>query len=921
MASNSTLGRFQALARGAGFGPTDRETSYAAGLHKKQTDEHDTAALDAAVASLDTWKKRVGNDWTIFTESSKSGGESVMPKGFTGTPQDYVDAHRQSMRNLDEHKYILPSDIVAMYDNSTSIDYENDLGISRDILGPGKFMNSVTSKEVENEKGTRATNYQVRSVDPETGQMHDANPTFGGKSEAALAEEGGDEAVAKGSWPPVSNAVRDKVFTSFMAKLYARSPGSSRSMLNFATRSVGENASDPIREAKEQEMLQLIVDSGGEEAVEAQKILDNYGTNFRAQEQTIDKDFATAQTAEREKLTTRNEGIRKNNEKLVEAARRQARNPEGDGYGLGGTDDPNTPDVNEALPMGKELWDRLPKFIVVGQQGGFSLEDYTLNDDMVGMENYVAVKDAIPLNMTRAQWGSLRSWQRAQLQVRHDALVARNLHTAWRGTVSRSEGKVGGDTTLAEEIEAYDKAGVPGGMGVKEHDKTLKDVKEFWDKFNARGQRSLNPETGNMDWKEGSDRANLMDFLRNNPGELAAFKESPFKFAQNHMVEDAVSITGGPANADEIIAANVKGVIDEVDIKAAVAAMARPAGTLTQAHMDTLRAEAAKLTGAHAVKQDEMAALIEKQQQNNGDLNKEERAGIMLGVISTFPEGDPRFGQLLQSTPSWVERGTWDNFTQTFEQENVRLEQYDRGLNQAQENINLRSDELELNKIKLTQQQYEFQVGIAQDQRAAVDSAMGGSPYVRAAVAQAMQTQFGKNLYQIGDDFDPDLETAYTPEGFRAYISTYNAMTNQHIEATKGIPEKNWTPQMRADEVAIKSGLVLGVKQFLRAEEARNTGLWTKLVTLLPWVTRDTVGSASLDEVSQLVAFKKDHSTAEKIGEVAYYKHVNPRTMREQGEPIPAFSLHKALGEYGGRELLWSLSVGNREKFNSRQGK
>ena len=921
MATNSILSRFQSLARGAGYGPSDYESAAMARAHKEQTDEHDTANLDTARFRLDEYTKRFTNDWNIYQNSlRRDPANPVLPKGFGGSWEDYEAAHARGIRNLDEKKYLMPSDIQTLYGLEDSIDYENISGEWTDILGPGKFMSPVTSEHVDDDEFGPSTNYQVSTVNPDTGQAHDANPTYSGTPVAKLHARGGDAEVEAASWPPVPNEARDTLFETNMSGLYKRSPGSMSSMLTLADRQIDGEPFSPGRAANEQAAMQAVVDAlGGRYAQTMDEIVRARG-EYATQEERIDAEFAKAQETKRGELGVENTAIQARNEELVEAARLQARNPEGTGYGVGGTDDPSTPDVNEALPMGQELWDRLPKWAVVPGSASagpylsmptYVLEDSSVNPDLVGMENYVAVKDAIPLNMTRPQWNSLKPEQREVLQERHDHLVRENLRSAWRDTVSTSAGK-SRNSVLAEELETYRNTSVPQGVSAAEYDDTLKNVEAFWDRFNKRGQGGSGDNWLHPD--EESDKGKLWKFLRNNPEELALFKESPLAFAQKHMDNNAESITGAPPDPEAIADADIEGVKKLVDIDAVINAMERPVGTLTQENIAAIQAEAAKLKGEYTVKQEEMARLIDQNQRENRRLDKEDRAATALGVISVFPEGDARFGQLLQAMPSWIERGTWDDFQATFDQENVRLEQYARQLDQADIKLDQDQQTLELRRQEYDQDVYEFEQTRLDDNRKSLEAARNTSAGYKDFRTTLTNTRFFKLRYNTDGASDgPVSLDQFTAEDFGAYIEVTNQMMASVVNPL-GLPQSQWSPAQWTDYEAVKADIAAGVKIMLRSENQRNTSFWQSFMQLFgkDWTN---LGPAAFDSVSQLVAFKEDNSPADTLGEVAYYKHINPRTGQEQGNDMPATDLHAIFGPLGGREMLWALSVGNNERF------
>ena len=916
MATNNSLGtpnysRWQAMARGAGYGRTD--DFRIAQAAKEQTDEKDFSNLDRAVSELDTWKVQIQNDWADYNQSlTDPTVPTKLPEGFVGTAKDYENAYFQARRNFGVKKNYAPSDIQRMYGKDAAIKYENLSGLWGTILGDGKFMNPVTSEQVDTDFGS-GINYQVRTVDPQTGQIYDANPTFGGKPVAQLQAEGGDAAVQAGSWPPIPDAARDEVFFSNVADLYQRVPGASSAVRTVGTQDPNLQGFVPGRVQNELAALQAIRE--GSQGVYDTALQELQGTQaaYRQQEVDIDTQFAKDKQEERARLIEENEAMTAQMAEDAKNAAMAERNPQGTGYGItwsglnvttGGGFTGQGPIVippGQQLPMGDELYNMLPDYVITPDFTGYSRGTKFMHVPD-NMKDYIVPRGSTPLNMTNDQHKSLTSGQRTIVEQKNEDLINRNLQKLWRDQVTLNN--MSGQSALRTELKEYRETDVPGDISAVQYDKVANDVEAFYENQNRRGNK-------NKFWEA----------LRNSPDDLALFRESPFRFAEKYMNDDAAfqSFIGLEPTTKDIDATPLPQIKSQADIDAVINAMERPTGTLMPSHIAVLEAEVARLDTLRQEDQQAVADFIDKFDGNMQQVTKEDKAATWLAVASTFHEGDPRgtnwFKSITEAGPSLIERGRWDDFTQNFQQNERRLAQQDRNLTLQEEGLDIRWEELGLNKSKFTQEQLEFQTQQLNDARSNITAWRNGSQRLVGYKGELTNNNFYKMLHNTAGVSGGSKLSDYSEEEFASYIG----LTLGMLDNISLIPKEQWGVAEWADYAAVQSDVALGMKTMLRKMSQENISMWRQFLSFFG--ADYQTGPAAFDTVTSLVAF--DDATeqpTEDPAKIAYYMHVDPRTMQELGNKIPATQMDSVMGPLGGREALLALSLGNHKKYRELRG-
>ena len=902
MATNDTLGsfnpptysRFQAMARGAGYGRSnDFRIAQAA---KEQTDEKDFSNLDRAVSQLDTWKVKVKNDWDAYNRSLTDTESPIkLPEGFTGTPKDYEAAYFQARQNFGVNKNYAPSDIQRMYGKDAAIQYENLSGLWGKILGDGKFMNPVTSEQVDTDFGP-GINYQVRTVDPETGQIYDANPTFGGKPVAQLQAEGGDTAVEAGSWPPIPDKARDDAFFSGVADLYQRVPGASSAVRNLNFQDSNLQGFVPGRVQNELTALQAVRDgSQGVYDTALQKLQDTQAA-YTKQEADIDTQFAKDKQERRAQLVAENKALEK--QMAEDAITASNTNPtEGTGYG---TAVANYAYGTPMLPMGDELYEQLPGYYLVG--GGYAPLGAQSVDIEVpdNMKDYIAPRSHTPMNLTEDQHKSLTSEQRANAERRDEELINKNLQTLWRDQVTLNSGDR--QSALRAELKEYRETDVPQDITASQYDKVANDVEAFYKTQNK---------------KVNKDK--FWEALRNSPEDLALFRESPFRFAEKYMNDDTaftafICMEPKPEDLKDTPMAKIK---SQADIDKVIKAMERPTGTLMPSHIAVLEAEVARLDTITQRDQQAVVDFINKFDGNMQQVSKEDRAATWLALASTFPKGDARgtqlFSMIANSGSALVERGRWDDFSDKFALDQRKADQTDTSLFLTERGLDLRLEELDFQRGKKTTDDWQWQ----QDYNLKLKNSINaerGSTLTEYNTAKKL-TNFYKMMYGPGDaPSSLDNVTAFNEGDFSAYTN----LGLQSLATITARPTNQWTAQDFSNYQSIKHDLATASNVMLKKMSEENASMWDRFLSFFG--ADKSVGVRAYDYAAELIAIGRDGLPTDDPSQVTAYKQIDPRTFQELGSEIPATSLEDVFGSLGGRQILLGMSLGNNDAYRKARG-
>ena len=925
MATNNTLGqapnysRWQAMARGAGYGGQD--DFRLAQAAKQQTDEKDFSNLDRTVSELDRWKVKIKNDWEVYNQSlTDPNTTATLPDGFVGTAKDYETSYFQARQNFGVNKNYAPTDIQRLYGKDAAIQYENISGLWGNILGDGKFMNSVTSEQVETDFGP-GVNYQVRSVDPRTGRVHDANPTFGGTPVAQLQANGGDEAVEAGSWPPIPDAARDQVFFSNIADRYQRVPGASS-----AVRTLGEQDSSlqgyvPGRVENELRALQDI--QGGNKGVydEAFALLQDTQGAYAQQEVNIDTQFAKDKQEERKRLQDDNTALRAQYAEDAKNAQMAERNPEGTGYGRRPTTRMNVtqgggvtgqgpivvPPGQSDLPMGDELYDLLPEYYQMPSPpyGIAGTLDIEVPDEL---SDLIVPRNSTPVNMTAVQHKSLSSKQRELAENKHEDIVQKNLQTLWREQITWNSGD-SRQSALRTELKEYRETDVPADISADQYDKVANDVEAFYAKYSG--------------WGSTSRKDKFWEALRNSPDDLELFRESPFRFAEKYMNDETAltAFIGLEVKPEEIAATPLPEIKSQADINAVIEAMNRPTGTLMPSHIEVLKQEVARLDTLSQQSQQDVVEFINKFDGNMQQLDKEDRAAAWLALASTFPQGDARgtqlFSMIANSGPSLIERGRWDDFSDKFNLEQRKASQTDTSLFLQEQNLEARWEEIDLQKARYTTTDIQWQKEYNLKLRNAVSAERGST--LTDYNSGKKETNFYKMMYGTADQPSSlDDVTAFNYGDFAAFTNLgLKALSDVSIR-NNGVPMRDWTPQDFANYQGIKHDLATASNVMLKKMSEENANLWTKFLSLIG--ADNTVGVRAYDYASELIAIGRDGNPTDDPSQVTHYKQIDPRTFQELGNEIAAIELEEVFGSLGGRSVLLGMSLGNNDAYRHARG-
>ncbi len=911
MARNRLLSTWQAMGRGAGFGPTAAEDLAVAQAVKEQTDEKDYANLASVLSQTDAFNKKIARDWARYTNSMSSDPTNpILPAGFA-SPDEYEVAFNKARDNKNIHKAFLPSDVGNLLGQEQRIQYENISGVWPELLGEGKWMNPITSTVGED----GSTDYSVRTIDPKTGRVFDANPTYGGTSVAELYAKGGDAAVEEGSWPPIPSEGSDQAFVQRLQNMHGRVSGASSQIMNMGQPSW--QTWSPERDARERAALRAAADSAeGAYAVQLREL--QRQRELMDTEQAAIAQFDTQQAKGGSSAPTStstsapapapasgNNQIKSNPGQVVKNATDAATsNMEGPGYGVTVTF-PNGAAVIDK-PLGQSLYLQLPR-PTTKQVGSWSLEQYDptkldkFSSAKFGADvepssetfyktttvivppefrDYIVPRDVIPYGADFEQWSSMDPYQAEEAWTTSNMIVDKNLLRLWGTQASNLT-----NSPLGQELKAAKVRGITDPAAKATADR----VEKFF-RANRRGKK----------------QEEILNMIRRSPDHLALFKENPFEFfakisdttAQDNTVIDTDGFT-------DFKDAN-KEVVDEISNT-----LARPAATVSSQDIKRLQEKVATAEALKIESQEALADFLTASKGREGQLAKEDAAAVFLAIASSFPKDDPRantaFAAIAAAAPSLIERGRWDDFEDTHAIEVAKREAANERHRIDKEQLEVQWANWRLNKDRHNLNEQEHMHAVLMDKQAMFASRGDVSERFSSFEAGIRDTDAYKKLFspQLSD-----LEDDITEAQFSGYVS----QIMNYLDTLPPIGQQTW--QEANDYKGAEGYLHVATKRMLRQMSYANKGWWAALVDSIPWVDDSDVGAEAFDTVASLVAFGVDGSpVTSPTDRIAYYKHVNRRTMQEEGEEITAFQLERDFGPVGGRRILYALTEANNAKY------
>ena len=303
-------------------------------------------------------------------------------------------------------------------------------------------------------------------------------------------------------------------------------------------------------------------------------------------------------------------------------------------------------------------------------------------------------------------------------------------------------------------------------------------------------------------------------------------------------------------------------------------------------------------------------------EEKNERIDRNTRAAIWLGVLSSFPRGDSAVQDALKAGSLFVNTGNWHTAAQDFVNTTRQLDQMDVSLTLERDKLDHQKEVLDFDKDKLANDKWEFGQTNLNNLRAVVELARGGSESLKTFVSGLRNTNAYKRIFNTGDLNESYKPEDMTSEEFRGFTElSMNYLTN-HVWVT---PEKDWTNAQRIDNAVATGYMASATKAMLRNLSQKNRPKWQAIIdVILPGDQFGDIGPRAFETISQLVAF--DHSTGQPTDEaskIGYFMQIDSKTgqILKGGNKIPATTMDSVFGEFGGRQMLLALSLVNHEKY------